>query len=209
MLRQPSRPQRALKANPLHQPVQAKVSMRPSGLITTLVIVGSLVLAVARPPAFVPDWLLAWRPQWLVLALVLWVQQLPYFRGSLFRAVFTRSSSDDSTIFRRSMLAVWLAGFFADGLLGEPLGLNGALFTMIAFYLHRFRDRLAMQTLMQRMIMIFMLVFYTEVLRAFALNWLLGQPWVLQPLTVALTSMLVWPFYDRLNRRSPASVRAQ
>jgi rod shape-determining protein MreD len=105
------------------------------------------------------------------------------------------------------MTAVWLGGFIVDGLLAEPLGLNGAIFATIAFYLMRFQDRLALQTLVQRMVMIFLMVFLAEVLRAFVLNLLFDQPWVLQPVTVALTSMLVWPIYERLSNRSLSGVR--
>ena len=67
-------------------------------------------------------------------------------------------------------------------------------------------DRL--QTPVQRMIMIFFMVFFAEVFRALVLNLLLGQPWVLQPLTVAVTSMLVWPIYERFSSRSLSSIRA-
>jgi rod shape-determining protein MreD len=166
------------------------------------------VLGVARPLSFVPDWLLFWRPQWILLALVFWVLHLGVFRGVLFRALFTPGRSDDGTLFRRGMTAVWLSGFVIDGLLAEPLGLNGAIFATIAFYLMRFQDRLALQTLVQRMVMIFLMVFLAEVFRAFVLNLLNGQPWVLQPLTVALTSMLVWPIYHRLSERASSGVRS-
>jgi rod shape-determining protein MreD len=105
------------------------------------------------------------------------------------------------------MALVWLSGLVVDGLLAEPLGLNGAIFATIAFYLMRFRDRLALQTLLQRMVMIFLMVFIAEVFRAFVLNLLYGQPWVLQPLTVALTSMLAWPIYARLSDRTSFGVR--
>lgn len=181
--------------------------MRPVGLTVTLLIPLSLVLAVARPPGFVPDWALFWRPQWILLALVFWVLHLGHYRGVLFRMLVTRGRSDDGTIFRRGMTLVWLGGFIVDGLLVEPLGLNGAIFAAITFYLLRFQDRLALQTLVQRMIMIFLMVFFVEVFRAFILNLLNGQPWVLQPLTVALTSMLVWPIYDRLSSRSSGGTR--
>lgn len=181
--------------------------MRSGGFTVLWLIPFSLVLGVARPPSFAPDWLLFWRPQWILLALVFWVLHLGVFRGVLFRALFPRGRSDDGTLFRRGMVLVWLSGLVVDGLLAEPLGLNGAIFATIAFYLMRFRDRLALQTLLQRMVMIFLMVFIAEVFRAFVLNLLYGQPWVLQPLTVALTSMLAWPIYARLSDRTSSGVR--
>lgn len=182
--------------------------MRSAGFTVLWLVPLSLVLGVARPLSFVPDWLLFWRPQWILLALVFWVLHLGVFRGVLFRALFTPGRSDDGTLFRRGMTVVWLSGFVIDGLLAEPLGLNGAIFATIAFYLMRFQDRLALQTLVQRMVMIFLMVFLAEVFRAFVLNLLNGQPWVLQPLTVALTSMLVWPIYHRLSERASSGVRS-
>ena len=185
------------------------ISMLPASFVVLWLIPLSLVLGVARPPSFLPDWLLFWRPQWILLALIFWVLHLGYFRGGLFRSLFARGRADEGTLFRRVMAAVWLSGFVVDGLLVEPLGLNGAIFATIVFYLMRFQDRLALQTLLQRMIMIFLIVFCAEVFRSFVLNLVLGQPWVLQPLTVALTSMMVWPLYDRLSNHSALGDRAR
>jgi len=182
--------------------------MRPLGFTVLWLIPISLVLEVARPPSFVPEWLLFWRPQWVLLALIFWAFHLGHFRGALFRAFFTGGRADDGTLFRRAITSVWFGGFFVDAMLAEPLGLNGAIFAATAFYLMRFQERLVLQTLVQRMVMIFLIVFFAEVFRAFLLNLLHGQPWVLQPLTVALTSMLVWPLYDRLGSRSSDRVRA-
>ncbi len=181
--------------------------MSSVGMTAMLLIPLSLVLGVAQPPSFVSEWLLFWRPQWILLALVFWVLHIGYFRGALFRMFFTLGRSDEGTIFRRAMTIVWLSGFVVDGLMLEPLGLNGAIFAAVTFYLLRYQDRLALQTPVQRMIMIFFMVFLAEVFRALMLNLLLGQPWVLQPLTVAVTSMLVWPIYERFSSRSLSSIR--
>ena len=48
-----------------------------------------------------------------------------------------------------------------------PFGVNGAIFASIAFYLLRFKDRLHLQTLSQQMIMIFMMVFVSEIFRSY------------------------------------------
>ena len=175
--------------------------MREAGLFMTVLVSLSLVLSVFHLPDSFADWFSYWRPQWLLLALVLWVQRIPQFRGVLFRSLFAKNTMVDGTTTRRVLVVVWLFGFYVDALLGDPLGLNGAIFASITFYLLRFKDRLHLQTLSQQMIMIFMMVFLGEIFRAFVLATALNQAWDLQPLTLAVSSMLSWPFYHWIARR--------
>ena len=51
------------------------------------------------------------------------------------------------------------------------------------------------------MIMIFMMVFLSEIFRGYVLNAVFHQNWDLQPLTLAVSSMLLWPFYHWIARR--------
>ena len=169
--------------------------MVSNGLFMAVLISLSLVLSVFHLPQTAPDWLGYWRPQWILLALILWVQRIPTYHGGLFTLLFTKSASDDGTTARRVLVVVWLFGFYLDTVLGDPFGLNGAICAAIAFYLLRFRERLQMQTLLQQMIMVFMMVFLAELLRAYVRNTVTGQPWSLQPLALAVSSMLFWPLY--------------
>ena len=165
------------------------------GPFMAVLIILSLIFSVFHLPQSAPDWLGYWRPQWMLLALILWVQRIPAYRGGLFALLFTKSASDDGTTARRVLVVVWLLGFYLDTLLGDPFGLNGAICAVIAFYLLRFRERLQMQTLLQQMIMVFMMIFLAELLRAYIRNTVTGQPWSLQPLALAGSSMLFWPLY--------------
>jgi len=167
----------------------------------TMLILLSLVFSVFHLPDFFADWISYWRPQWLLLALVFWVRQIPQFRGALFRGLFAKRAADEGTTTRRVLLAVWLFGFYVDALLGDPFGLNGAIFASITFYLLHFKDRLHLQTLSQQMIMIFMMVFLSEIFRSYVHNTVLNQVWDLQPLTLAVSSMLLWPLYHWVQRR--------
>lgn len=174
--------------------------MLAAGVFISLLMLLSLILSVFHLPESFPSWLAFWRPQWILLALILWVQHVPQYRGSLFRFLFTKNASDDGTIARRLLSMVWLFGLYLDTLMGEPFGLNGAICAGIAFYLLRYQDRLQLQTLFQQMIMVFMMVFLAEVLRGYVLNSVSGQPWDLQPLTLAVSSMLLWPACSWLAR---------
>lgn len=175
--------------------------MRSGGLFMTVLVLLSLVLSVFHLPDSFVDWLSYWRPQWLLLALVLWVQRVPQFRGVLFRSLFAKNATDDGTTTRRVLLAIWLFGFYVDALLGDPFGLNGAIFASITFYLLHYKDRLRLQSLSQQMIMIFMMVFLSEIFRGYVHNAVLNQAWDLQPLTLAASSMLLWPLYHWTARR--------
>jgi cell shape-determining protein MreD len=165
------------------------------GPFMAVLIILSLVFSVLHLPQTAPDLLGYWRPQWILLALILWVQRIPEYRGGLFALLFTKSASDDGTTARRVLVMVWLLGFYLDTLLGDAFGLNGAIHATIAFYLLRFRERLQMQTLLQQMVMVFLMVFLAELLRAYVRNTVTGQPWSLQPLALAVSSMVFWPLY--------------
>ena len=58
-----------------------------------------------------------------------------------------------------------------------------------------------MQTLLQQMIMIFIMIFLAELVRTYVRNSVTGQPWGLQPLAVAVSTMLFWPFYTLTAKR--------
>jgi len=49
--------------------------------------------------------------------------------------------------------------------------------------------------------MIFMMVFLSEIFRGYIHNAVFNQVWDLQPLTLAVSSMLLWPFYHWIARR--------
>lgn len=175
--------------------------MRSNGLFMMALIVTSLVFSVFHLPQAAPDWLGYCRPEWILLALILWLQYIPAYRGGLFALMFTKNASDDGATARRVLVVVWGLGFYLDTLLGDPYGLNGAICASIAFYLLRFRDRLQMQTLLQQMIMIFIMIFLAELVRTYVRNSVTGQPWGLQPLAVAVSTMLFWPFYTLTAKR--------
>ena len=175
--------------------------MFPTAFFMTVLVLLSLMLSVFQLPEGATVWLNFWRPQWLLLAFILWVQRVPQYRGNLYHMLFVRNASDDGTTTRRILVAAWLSGFYVDVLLGDPFGLNGVVFAFIAFYLLRYRDRLHLQTLFQQMIMIFMMAFLSELFRAFVLNAVADQPWDLQPLTLAVSSSLFWPIYVWIANR--------
>ena len=63
--------------------------MRSNGLFMMALIVMSLVFSVFHLPQAAPDWLGYCRPEWILLALILWLQYIPAYRGGLFALMFT------------------------------------------------------------------------------------------------------------------------
>ena len=79
------------------------------GIVLTLSVLLSFVLAVARLPGEPIAWLSYIRPQWILLICFFWAQQLPYRKGLLFALLFGASrQSDDQTTYRRGIILLSL-----------------------------------------------------------------------------------------------------
>lgn len=87
-----------------------------------------MLLSVMRLPG-TPDWLGWLCPNWGVVVFFYWTVTAPG---------------------RTGVVSAWLAGFFFDVLLSEPLGLHGVGFATVTYLAMRFQPRLAMYTLAQQ-----------------------------------------------------------
>ena len=172
------------------------------GIVLMLSVLLSFVLAVARLPAESSTWLSYARPQWILLICFFWAQQLPYRRGLVFAMMFgALRQSDDQTTYRRGIIFSWTFGLFVDALLNEPFGLNGAIFASLTFFVWRFHQRHQMHSVVQQSMMIFLIIFFAEVFRAFVMDIVADQPWDILPLTNAFSSAVLWPFLSRFLLR--------
>ena len=172
------------------------------GIVLVLSVLLSFVLAVARLPAESSTWLSYARPQWILLICFFWAQQLPYRRGLVFAMMFgALRQSDDQTTYRRGIIFSWTFGLFVDALLNEPFGLNGAIFASLTFFVWRFHQRHQMHSVVQQSMMIFLIIFFAEVFRAFVMDMVADQPWDILPLTTAFSSAVLWPFLSRFLLR--------
>jgi rod shape-determining protein MreD len=160
------------------------VASRPHAswfILLTIVIAGLLGIMP------LPDWLEAWRPEWIAVVLVYWVIALPH-RVGLFTA--------------------WIIGFFVDVLEGSLLGLNAITLTLIAYVALSLYQRLRMFTPLQQSTTILMLVGISQLL----IFWVLtatGQntPPNLMFVVSALSSALVWPLVFVLLRYGRRTLR--
>ncbi len=171
-------------------------------IVLSLSVLLSFVLAVARLPGESIAWLAYARPNWILLICFFWTQQLPYRSGMFFILLFgTSHQSDDQTTYRRGIILSWVLGLFADAVLNEPFGVNGAIFASLTFFVWRFHQRHQMHSVAQQAMMIFLIVFFAEIFRAFVMHLVADQPWDILPLTTALSSAVLWPFLSRFLLR--------
>lgn len=142
------------------------------GLALALSLLLALVLQVAHLPLGAPEWLGWLRPPWLLLTIVFWTLAAPTQIG---------------------LTGVWLLGLLVDALNADPLGLNGALFAVASFAVHRFRRRLRLYPLAQQVGVVFLLVLgfdlVCQTVRSVAAN----QPFSPTLLGSAVVSALAWP----------------
>jgi rod shape-determining protein MreD len=145
-------------------------SARPHGRWFILL---TFVLACVLGVAPLPDWLVVWRPEWIILVLVYWVIALPH---------------------RVGLMTAWLVGFFVDVLEGSLLGLNAIALTLIAYVALSLYQRLRMFTPLQQSIIILMLTGVHQLL-IFWVQTATSQniPPNLLFVVSALSSALLWP----------------
>ena len=138
------------------------------------IIIGTLVLAALFTVLPLPDWLEAYRPEWVALVVIYWVMALPD---------------------RIGLLSAWIAGFFMDVLEGSLLGLNALALALVAYLALSLYQRMRMFTAVQQSSTILILVGIHQLLSFWVLtaNSQNTAPNLIFMLS-ALSSAIIWPF---------------
>lgn len=154
------------------------------GWVILLTLAGAMVLAVVHLPETWPQWLGWLRPAWVALVVFYWVMELPH---------------------RIGLISAWVVGVLVDVLLGEPLGLNGALLAAVTYVGWRFYERLRMYSVIQQAAVVGVLVLGAELLRGVVLELTGARPFSWGLIGPAAVSLVAWPFVaallDGLRRR--------
>lgn len=145
------------------------------GWLIFLTITCALVAAIVHLPETWPQWLGWLRPAWVPMVLFYWVLAVPH---------------------RLGLITAWMLGLLVDVLQGEPLGLNGVLLATITFVAWRFYERLRMYAGVQHSLLLFVLIFATELTRRLVNLLMHGEPVGWMYLLVPLSSAILWPFVD-------------
>ena len=138
------------------------------------IILGTLVLAALFTVLPLPDWLEAYRPEWVALVVIYWVVALPD---------------------RIGLFSAWITGFFMDVLEGSLLGLNALALALVAYLALSLYQRMRMFTAIQQSSTILILVGIHQLLSFWVLtaNSQNTAPNLIFMIS-ALTSAIIWPF---------------
>ncbi len=138
------------------------------------IILGTLVLAALFTVLPLPEWLEAYRPEWVALVVIYWVVALPD---------------------RIGLFSAWIAGFFMDVLEGSLLGLNALALALVAYLALSLYQRMRMFTAVQQSSTILILVGIHQLLSFWVLtaNSQNTAPNLIFMIS-ALSSAIIWPF---------------
>jgi rod shape-determining protein MreD len=120
-----------------------------------------------------PDWAVAFRPDWVTLVLIYWAMALPANIG---------------------VTVAWLTGLMLDVSHGAVLGQNALGLVIVIFVIHTQHQRLRVASLLQQAIVIFFLLI-TQQLISLWVTGIMGQApddWLY--FMSSLTSALLWPW---------------
>lgn len=142
-------------------------------------IVASMFVAILITLIPLPEFLAAWKPEWVALTLIHWAVVMPK---------------------RSSLLVAWFCGLLIDSLFGSSsiLGQHALGFVIVTFFAVRFSERINPQAIWQQAFMIFVILTTYMLLNL----WILGvtdkspSSWAYWlPL---FSSIFVWPFWHGL-----------
>lgn len=147
--------------------------------MNNLPVMLTFLLALILTSLPIPETVVMFRPEWLVLVLVYWCMATPERIG-----IFTG----------------WLMGLILDVMYGSMLGQNAMSLAVIAYLVGILHLRVRMFPLWQQSVMVFVLVLVHLGINAW-IRGITGQFSIIWTYwTPALTSALVWPFLFILLR---------
>lgn len=147
--------------------------MNPSHPHGNLTIAASFIVATLLMLFPLPDFLIWWRPNWILMVLIYWIMALPY---------------------RIGILTGWLLGIISDITLGSVLGIHGLSMAIIAYLILALTYRLRLFPLWKQSILVGLMVGLDLVLSLWIKNFTAIQP--LNPMywLPIISSTLLWPW---------------
>lgn len=136
------------------------------GLIT---LVAALMLAIMP----LPDWMEAFRPDWVTLVLIYWAMALPT---------------------RIGVTMAWFAGLLLDVSYGTLIGQHAIGMVLVIYAIHLQHQRLRMASLLQQAIVIFFLLLLKQLLTLWVDGMLGRAPHNWHYFMPTITSALLWPW---------------
>ena len=146
------------------------MAMKNSNIRLGIVTVISAFTLAIMP---LPDWAIDFRPDWVTLVLIYWAMALPASIG---------------------VTVAWMAGLMLDVSHGAVLGQHALGLVIVIYVINAQHQRLRVASLLQQAIVIFVLLFFKQLLSLWVTgimgrapdSWLYFMP--------SLTSALLWPW---------------
>ena len=151
-----------------------------TAILIPLTFAGAMLLEISRLPAGSLGWLAWCRPEWLCMVTFYWGFQSA--RGL-------------------NPIVLWCFGLFVDVLLGQPLGLNGAILALIAYVVGLNCERLRMYSMPQQVAILLMILLLAETLRSWILNLAGHSGWSFETYVASFITVLLWPVFEALVKK--------
>ena len=139
----------------------------------TWVIVASFVAAFMLTALPLPDWVVSWRPAWVVLVLSYWCLALPQ---------------------RIGVVIAWGIGLLLDVMHGSLLGQHAFGLAVVAYVVVMYHQQIRVYPLFRQAFVIGSLVFVYSSLMLIIYNFLGSLKYGYDYLLAAVTSALLWPW---------------
>ncbi len=137
------------------------------------VILATFFVALTLTAIPLPDWIISWRPAWVVMVVIYWSMALPQ---------------------RVSIGTAWVLGILLDVLQGSLLGQHAIGLTIVAFVAAKLHLQIRQHPLYQQSAFVGLLIAVYLCLTVWV-NGIIGRPphsWSF--LMPVMTSMLLWPW---------------
>ena len=153
--------------------------MNTTSANSTYIIFISFLIAIVLMIFPLPDFLIWWRPSWLLMVVIYWTIALPH---------------------RVGIVAAWLLGIIADVALSSVLGIHGLTFALISYLILVMTNRLRLFPLWKQSAIVGLMVGFDLVLNLWIQNFFETQPKHGAYWLPIITSTLVWPWLFILLR---------
>ena len=148
----------------------------PRGMFTVII---SFIVAIILMLFPLPDFLIWWRPSWVLMALIYWTMALPH---------------------RIGILTGWMLGIITDVALGSVLGVHGLSMAIIAYLILLLNNRLRLFPLWKQSFIIGLMVGLDLVLSLWVQNFISTQPRHAVYWLPIISSTFFWPWLFILLR---------
>jgi len=145
----------------------------------TYVIIISFVIATIMMLFPFPDFLVWWRPNWLLMVLIYWTIALPH---------------------RIGIIVGWSLGIVSDVALDSVLGIHGLSFAFIAYLILIMTNRLRLFPLWKQSAIVALMVGFDLVISLWIQSFIVTQPKFASYWLPIISSAFLWPWLFLLLR---------